>query len=46
MPRKIAPEEYIVLGDEQEAHWEVKLTFHVLKEMCIIELWIIEERLK
>ncbi|XP_068695317.1 TBC1 domain family member 13-like isoform X1 [Montipora foliosa] len=23
VPRKIAPEEYIVLGDEQEAHWEV-----------------------
>jgi len=26
-PRKIAPEEYFVLGDGQEAHWEVTKGF-------------------
>ena len=29
-PRKIAPEEYFVLGDGEEAHWEVRKLFLII----------------
>lgn len=34
VPRKIAPEEYFVLGDGQEAHWEVTKGSHSRYKPC------------